>query len=67
METLTKATPTTGETPRASLSAHTISCASTGPKIEEAAAVRDLLPEDVPGLDPGRAVEGRDTFVTEGE
>jgi hypothetical protein len=64
METLTKATPTAGETPRASLSAQTIYCASMGPKID---AVRDLRPEDVPGLDPGRAVEGRDILVREGE
>lgn len=60
IETLTKATPTAGDTPRASLTAHTILCDSLRPKIEEAVPFLDFLPDAVPGLDAGRTVEGRD-------
>lgn len=57
-ETLTNAIPTAGETPRASLTAHTMVCASLNPSIDEAVPLRDFLPDAVPGLDPGRTVEG---------
>lgn len=62
IETLTKATPTAGDTPRASLTAHTMLCVSLRPRIEEVVPFRDFLPGAVPGLDVGRTVEGRDTL-----
>lgn len=33
-------------------------CASLNPSIDEAVPLRDFLPDAVPGLDPGRTVEG---------
>ena len=60
IETLTKATPTEGDTPRASLMAQTILLESVSPRIEDVVVVRDFRPEAVLGRVPGRTVDGRE-------
>lgn len=62
IETFTNATPTDGETPRASLMAQTTLWASVIPRIDEVVVVRDFRPEAVPKRVPGRGVEGREVL-----
>ena len=63
METLTNATPTAGETPRASLTAHTMLWDSVRPSIDEVVPVLDFRPDAVLGRVPARTVDGRDAAV----
>jgi hypothetical protein len=58
IDTFTNATPTDGDTPRASLMAQITLWASFNPRLEEVPVVRDFRPEAVPMRVPGRAVEG---------